>query len=70
MSLEEIAAAALALPSKSRAALVEVLLESLDPPLAVKSRQEWMEEIEHRIDAYERGEIESYSREEVMGDLD
>jgi putative addiction module component (TIGR02574 family) len=66
MTTEAITSAALALPPESRAALAEVLLASLDSPLEIKYRQEWEQEIEDRIDAYERGEMETVSREEVM----
>ena len=70
MTTEAIASAALALPPESRAALAEVLLSSLEPPIDIKYRKEWEQEIEDRIDAYERGEIQAYSREEVMRLLD
>jgi putative addiction module component (TIGR02574 family) len=69
MSMEEIGAAALALPPESRVSLVELLLASLEPPLELKYHEEWMEEIKQRLEAYERGEMKSYSLEEVMRDL-
>lgn len=69
MTVEAITSAALALPPESRAALAETLLASLDPPIELKYREEWEKEIEDRIDAYERGEMETVSREEVMRQL-
>jgi putative addiction module component (TIGR02574 family) len=69
MTTEAITSAALALPEESRAALAEVLLSSLSPPIDIKYREEWEREIEDRIDALERGELETVSREEVMRQL-
>jgi putative addiction module component (TIGR02574 family) len=69
MTIEAITSAALALPPESRATLVETLISSLDPPLSIKYRDEWEQEIEDRIDAFERGEMETVSREEVMRNL-
>ena len=76
MTIEAITAAALALPMESRAALAEVLLSSLHLPdetdsqeIELKFRAEWEQEIEDRIDAFERGEIGTVSREEVMRQL-
>jgi Putative addiction module component. len=74
MTIETITAAALALPAESRAALAEVLLSSLDQTtdaeepqeIEITHRAEWEREIEERIDALDRGEIETVSREEVM----
>jgi putative addiction module component (TIGR02574 family) len=69
MTADAITSAALALPPESRAALAETLLASLEPPIDIKHREEWEKEIEDRIDAYERGEMESFSREDVMREL-
>jgi putative addiction module component (TIGR02574 family) len=70
MTIETITAAALALPPESRAELAETLLRSLDDSMSVKYWAEWEAEIEDRIAAYERGEMPSYSREEVMRRLE
>ena len=70
MTIEAITAAALALPPESRATLVEALIDSLEPIVEIKYREEWQREIEDRIDAYERGEMKAYSREEVMRFVD
>ena len=70
MTIEAITSAALALPSESRAELAETLLRSLDDSDSAKYWAEWEVEIERRIAAYDRGEMKSYSREEVMRMLD
>jgi putative addiction module component (TIGR02574 family) len=70
MTTEALASAALALPPESRAALAELLLSSLESPIDVKYREEWEQEIEDRLDAYDRGEMKAYSRDEVMRILD
>lgn len=66
MNIKAIGTAALALPQDKRALLAELLLASLEPAIEIKYREEWEKEIEDRIDAYDRGEMKSYSREEVM----
>lgn len=70
MTIEAITSAALALPSESRAELAETLLRSLEDSISAKYWAEWEVEIERRITAYDRGEMKSYSREEVMRMLD
>lgn len=58
----------LALEASSRAELVDELLASLDQPdKAIDAL--WAEEAERRLDAYERGEMESVSVHEVMEKL-
>ena len=66
MTTESLTAAALALPPESRVTLAEVLLESVKPDSASGLSAEWLAEIEDRIAAYRRGELQTYSREEVM----
>lgn len=64
-SLEELTAQAQLLPLKDRATLAETLLESLgepDPHLDAL----WKEELRRRLEAHERGELPSYTYEEVM----
>jgi putative addiction module component (TIGR02574 family) len=70
MTVESLTAAALALPPESRLTLAEVLLESVTPETCPGLSAEWMAEIEDRIAAYQRGELQTYSREEVMRSLD
>jgi putative addiction module component (TIGR02574 family) len=70
MTVEAITSAALALPEESRIELVETLLRSLNDSVSAKYWAEWEVEIADRIAAYDRGEMQSYSREEVMRFLD
>jgi len=56
---------ALSLEAVGRAELVDALLASLDAPDPAIDAL-WADEAESRIDAYERGEIESLSIDEVM----
>lgn len=67
---KKILADALALPPTERASLIEEILSSFDFP----SRQEvdalWADEVEDRIDAYERGEMSSGSAQEVFNRVD
>jgi len=55
----------LSLPDGERARLAEQLLESLEPQ-SEHNRKLWAEEAESRIDAFERGELEAVSGEEVF----
>jgi putative addiction module component (TIGR02574 family) len=66
MTVEALTSAALALSPEERVTLAETLLASVDPWADVKYREEWQQEIKDRIEAYERGEMETFSREEVM----
>lgn len=66
MTTEAIAAAALALPPESRLTLAELLLNSVKSEPEITFSAEWIAEIEYRIDALRRGELETISREVVM----
>ena len=57
---------ALSLPPRSRAKLAEQLLESLDDPKQREIDRLWAEEVEDRIDAYERGELKAIPGEKVF----
>jgi putative addiction module component (TIGR02574 family) len=57
---------AMHLPVLDRAAVAEKLLSSLDAPDPTIDKL-WAEEAEARIDAYECGEMESVSAEDVFG---
>ena len=57
---------ALALPPRTRARLAEKLLESLDDPRQREIDHLWAEEVEDRIDAYERGELKAIPGKEVF----
>ncbi len=59
----------LLLPRVERATLAGELLKSLDEP-DPEILAAWIEEAKRRSAAYERGEMESYSEEEVFADLD
>lgn len=59
--LEEV----LALSPTNKVELVDYLLASLDAPDKEIDRL-WKEEVESRIDAYERGEIKALKIEEVL----
>jgi putative addiction module component (TIGR02574 family) len=64
----ELAARAQSLAPEERSRLVELLLESLqDSPLA-EVEAAWAKEIEHRVAAYERGEVETFAAEEVFAE--
>ena len=49
-----------------RAELIEKLFQSFDRPTSSKVDEAWAEEVESRIDAYERGEIKASSAEDVL----
>ena len=57
---------ALSLPPRSRAKLAEQLLESLDEPKQKEIDRLWADEVEDRIDAYERGELRAIPGQEVF----
>ena len=57
---------ALSLPPRSRAKLAEKLLESLDNPRQQEIDRLWAEEVEDRIDAYEKGSLKAISGKEVF----
>lgn len=56
---------ALALSPTGRIELVDYLLASLDAP-DKEIDQLWMDEVERRVDAYERGEMKAIRIEEVL----
>ena len=57
---------ALALPPDERAELADRLLSSLDTERQRKIDELWAEEVEDRIDAFERGEIRAVSAKEAF----
>jgi putative addiction module component (TIGR02574 family) len=65
-SAAKVASDALSLPAKSKARLAERLLESLDDPKQKEIDRLWAEEVEDRIDAYERGELKAIPGREVF----
>ncbi|HYN11862.1 MAG TPA: addiction module protein [Burkholderiales bacterium] len=67
-TLKELEQQARALTPEERARLAEVLLESLqDPPIA-KIKAAWDREIEERVAAYDRGELQAFSAEDVFAE--
>jgi putative addiction module component (TIGR02574 family) len=57
---------ALSLSPRSRAKLAEKLLESLDDPKQREIDLLWAEEVEDRIDAYEKGRLKTIPGREVF----
>lgn len=51
-----------------RTRLVELLLESLHEPPLADIEAAWDKEIERRVAAYNRGEVQTYSAEEVFAE--
>ncbi len=67
-TLEELERQARSLSAEERARLAEMLLESLqDAPLA-EIEAAWDREIEERVAAYDRGELQTYPAEEVFAE--
>jgi putative addiction module component (TIGR02574 family) len=54
------------LPPQEREILVDGLLESLNEPAAKELHAAWEAEIEQRLAAYDRGEVQAISASEVF----
>jgi putative addiction module component (TIGR02574 family) len=54
------------LPREERERLVDELLESLNEPAVAELDAAWSTEIERRLAAYDRGEVQALSGEEVF----
>ena len=68
ITLKELEHQARALSPEERARLADVLLESLrEAPLA-EIEADWDLEIEKRVAAYDRGELETFSAENVFAE--
>ena len=67
-ALSELERQARALPAEERARLVEVLLDSLRETEIAEIEAEWQREISDRIAAYERGEAQTFTAEEVFAE--
>ncbi len=63
---EKILAEALELQPIERAELIEELLSSFEFPARKSIDKMWAEEVEDRIEAYERGDLTSTSAKEVF----
>jgi putative addiction module component (TIGR02574 family) len=67
-SLSELEQQARSLSPDDRARLAEVLLESLQGPPLPEIEATWSREIEERIVAYDRGDLQAYSAEDVFAE--
>lgn len=63
---EELAQRARQLPLEERERLVDALLESLNAPAVAELDAAWAAEIEQRLAAYDRGEVQALSAEQVF----
>ena len=66
-TLKELETKAKSLTAEERAQLAEFLLESLDTPLS-EIEAAWEREIEERAAAYDRGELQTVSAEDVFAE--
>ena len=57
-----------ALEPQERERLVELLLETLVEPAAPEVEEAWNREIERRIAAHNRGEVETFDVEDVLAE--
>lgn len=64
----ELADQAKSLTAEERSRLVELLLESLHEPPIADVEAAWEKEIERRVAAYERGEVETFAAEDVFAE--
>lgn len=67
-TLIEIEQQAAQLLPNDRAKLAEFLLESLQGPVDADVKQVWEAEISHRVNAYENGEVSTFSAEVVFAE--
>jgi putative addiction module component (TIGR02574 family) len=68
MTLEQLEEQARALTPQERAKLAEMLLESLRATPVAEIEAAWGREIEARTAAYDRGEVETVSAEDVFAE--
>lgn len=66
ITASEIAKLGKQLPREERERLVDELLASLNEPASEELDAAWEGEIERRLAAYERGEVQSLSADEVF----
>ena len=67
-TLKELEKKAKALTAEERAQLAEVLLESFHDTPLLEIEAAWDREIEERVAAYDRGEVQTVSAEEVFAE--
>jgi putative addiction module component (TIGR02574 family) len=66
--VDDLAKQARDLAPEERARLVDMLLESLHEPPLPEIEEAWSREIERRVAAYERGEVETFAAEDVFAE--
>jgi putative addiction module component (TIGR02574 family) len=66
--LKEIEKQLRALDAADRARLVELLLDTLRETSLGEVEEAWDKEIERRVSAYERGEMQTFSAEDVFAE--
>ena len=66
--LKELEQRAKSLTPEERARLAEILLESLQQPPAANIKAAWDREIKQRVAAYERGELQTLSAQDVFAE--
>jgi putative addiction module component (TIGR02574 family) len=64
----ELAEQARTLPAEERSRLVDLLLESLHEAPLAEVEAAWATEVERRVAAYGRGEVETYAAEDVFAE--
>lgn len=64
----DLAEQARSLPAEERSRLVDLLLESLHESPLAEVEAAWAKEIERRVAAYERGEVQTYAAEDVFAE--
>lgn len=69
MSEDQVFAAALALPPELRLQLADKLFESVEGIAASEVDPELLAELDRRVAAYERGEMKTYTMEELFENL-
>lgn len=67
-ALKELERKAKALTADERAQLAEFLLESIQEPPVAEIEAAWDREIEERAAAYDRGELQTISAEDVFAE--
>lgn len=70
MTIDELAAEALALPSEERALLVDRLVESLDAPLpAPRWHELWATEAQRRLEEVRSGRVQTIPGKEALAQV-
>ena len=67
-TVAELAAKGAALAPQERSCLIDLLLVSLHEGPLAEVEAAWDQEVERRLDAYDRGETQSIDDEEVLTD--